>query len=69
MTKRKDGKGLAESLAPSRTKSEGVLSVSMSFEGFLIESSKIRKDYAESWVYSEIKKSNSYFKKEIYSEE
>ncbi|WP_350567964.1 hypothetical protein [Pseudomonas sp. H26/SER47-MNA-CIBAN-0231] len=55
--------------APSSKRADGVLSVSMSFESCLVESHKKNDEYVESWVNSEIKKSNSYFKKEIYSEE
>ncbi|WP_249584365.1 hypothetical protein [Pseudomonas viridiflava] len=42
-------------------------SVSMSFESFLIKSSKDRNTYADDWVESEIEKSSKYFKKEIYN--
>lgn len=58
-----DGKGEAGK------QTEKVTSVKMSFEGELIESSKINNSYSKEWVESEVKKSSDYFKKEIYSTE
>lgn len=46
-----------------------VISVNMSFESFLVESSKANNSYSTDWVESEVKKSGNYFKKEIYSKE
>ncbi len=69
MSKSKDCKNFAAALESSNKKNEGVLSVNMSFEGYLIKSSKQNGTYASDWMDAEIKKSSSYFKKEIFSEE
>ncbi|ATB63600.1 hypothetical protein [Pseudomonas mosselii] len=69
MSKAKDSKNLADALASSLKKNEGVTSVSLSFEGYLIESSKRKNSYSSDWLEAEIEKSSSYFTKEIYSQE
>jgi hypothetical protein len=69
MSKLKDEKVAIKPVAASIKRAEGVTSVSMSFESFLVESHKKKDAYLENWVDSEIKKSSNYFKKEIYSEE
>ncbi|WP_122418599.1 hypothetical protein [Pseudomonas viridiflava] len=48
-------------------KTERIVSVDMSFESFLIESSKANNTFSTDWVESEVKKSGDYFIKEIYS--
>ncbi len=51
------------------SRAEKVISVNMSFESFLVESSKSNNSYSTDWVESEVKKSGNYFKKEIYSKD
>lgn len=53
----------------TENKSDKVTSVNMSFESFLVESSKANNSFSTDWVESEVKKSGNYFKKEIYSKE
>jgi hypothetical protein len=53
----------------TENKTDKVISVNMSFESFLVESSKSNNSYSTDWVESEVKKSGNYFKKEIYSKE
>ncbi|MDD2032739.1 hypothetical protein [Pseudomonas sp. 39167] len=69
MSKLKDDKVAVAPVVFPPKRAEGVLSVSMSFESFLVESHKKNDAYLENWFDSEIKKSSNYFKKEIYSEE
>lgn len=64
-------KGAAATIKNTDTgnkRSEGVVSVSMSFETCLVASHKNKDTFVENWVDSELKKSSSYFERKIYSE-
>ncbi|HDS1708410.1 hypothetical protein [Pseudomonas putida] len=69
MSRAKENHNLATVFNASSKKNEGVTSVSLSFEGCLIESSKRKNSYSSDWIEAEIEKSSSYFTKEIYSQE
>lgn len=69
MSKANKPEDLADTLDLYSKKNEGVTSVNMSFEGRLTDSPKLNNTYKTEWIDSEIKKSNNYFTKEIYSTE
>jgi hypothetical protein len=69
MTKTRDAATALKDLKSPIIRSEGVVSVSMSFESCLVGSHKKNSQFIENWVDSEIKKSSQYFEKEIYNED
>ncbi|WP_202210577.1 hypothetical protein [Pseudomonas paraversuta] len=69
MSKFKDQKVAILQIVSAPKRTEGVISVSMSFENCLVGNHKNNDAYLENWVDTEIKKSSNYFKKEIYSED
>ncbi|WP_433735004.1 hypothetical protein [Pseudomonas monteilii] len=48
---------------------ENMTSVNMSFESFLVENDQLNNSYSTQWVEDEIKKSGTYFLREIYSKD
>ncbi|WP_095047625.1 hypothetical protein [Pseudomonas sp. Irchel s3h9] len=48
---------------------ENMTSINMSFESFLVENDQLNNSYSTQWVEDEIKKSGTYFLREIYSKE
>jgi len=48
---------------------ENMTSVNMSFESFLVENDQLNNSYSTQWIEDEIKKSGTYFLREIYSKD